>query len=313
VLTFIVRRLLSGAVLLFVITTVAYTLLYLGGGDIARRILGQNATQEQVAAKAVELGLDKPLLEQYGGWLSQAVTGDLGRSWFSGQLVTVGVSSRLSVTLSIVIGAVLIAAVVAVTLGVLAAVRGGVIDRIVQFISVLGFAIPGFLIALGLVLLFAINLKLFKATGYVPITESFAGWLASVTLPVAALAIGAIASVTQQVRGSVTDALNRDYVRTLRSRGLGSNRVVYKHVLRNAGGPALAVLAVQFVGLVGGAVIVEQVFALPGLGQLAVQSTTNGDIPNVMGLVLATAVIVVVVNLLIDLAQAALNPKVRLS
>ena len=312
-LTFIVRRLLSGAVLLFVITTVAYTLLYLGGGDIARRILGQNATQEQVAAKAAELGLDKPLLEQYGGWLSQAVTGDLGRSWFSGQLVTVGVSSRLSVTLSIVIGAVLIAAVVAVTLGVLAAVRGGVIDRIVQFISVLGFAIPGFLIALGLVLVFAINLKLFKATGYVPITESFAGWLASVTLPVAALAIGAIASVTQQVRGSVTDALNRDYVRTLRSRGLGSNRVVYKHVLRNAGGPALAVLAVQFVGLVGGAVIVEQVFALPGLGQLAVQSTTNGDIPNVMGLVLATAVIVVVVNLLIDLAQAALNPKVRLS
>lgn len=312
-LTFIVRRLLSGAVLLFVITTVAYTLLYLGGGDIARRILGQNATQEQVAAKAAELGLDKPLLEQYGGWLSQAVTGDLGRSWFSGQLVTVGVSSRLSVTLSIVIGAVLIAAVVAVTLGVLAAVRGGVIDRIVQFISVLGFAIPGFLIALGLVLVFAINLKLFKATGYVPITESFTGWLASVTLPVAALAIGAIASVTQQVRGSVTDALNRDYVRTLRSRGLGSNRVVYKHVLRNAGGPALAVLAVQFVGLVGGAVIVEQVFALPGLGQLAVQSTTNGDIPNVMGLVLATAVIVVVVNLLIDLAQAALNPKVRLS
>ncbi len=312
-LTFIVRRLLSGAVLLFVITTVAYTLLYLGGGDIARRILGQNATQEQVAAKAAELGLDKPLLEQYGGWLSQAVTGDLGRSWFSGQLVTVGVSSRLAVTLSIVIGAVLIAAVVAVTLGVLAAVRGGVIDRIVQFISVLGFAIPGFLIALGLVLVFAINLKLFKATGYVPITESFAGWLASVTLPVAALAIGAIASVTQQVRGSATDALNRDYVRTLRSRGLGSNRVVYKHVLRNAGGPALAVLAVQFVGLVGGAVIVEQVFALPGLGQLAVQSTTNGDIPNVMGLVLATAVIVVVVNLLIDLAQAALNPKVRLS
>ncbi len=312
-LSFIVRRLLSGAVLLFVITTVAYTLLYLGGGDIARRILGQNATQEQVTAKATELGLDKPLLTQYGDWLSHAVTGDLGRSWFSGQLVTVGVSSRLSVTLSIVVGAVLIAAVVAVTLGVLAAVRGGVIDRIVQFISVLGFAIPGFLIALGLVLLFAINLKLFKATGYVPITEDFGGWLASVTLPVAALAIGAIASVTQQVRGSVVDALSRDYVRTLRSRGLGDNRVVYKHVLRNAGGPALAILAVQFVGLVGGAVIVEQVFALPGLGQLAVQSTTNGDIPNVMGLVLATAVIVVVVNLLIDLAQAALNPKVRLS
>ncbi|GMA29104.1 ABC transporter permease [Arenivirga flava] len=312
-LSFIVRRLLSGAVLLFVITTVAYALLYVGGGDIARRILGQNATQEAVAAKAAELGLDRPLWEQYGGWLSQAVTGDLGRSWFSGQLVSVGVSSRLAVTLSIVIGAVLIAAVIAVVLGVLAAVRGGVVDRIVQFISVLGFAIPGFLIALGLVLVFAINLRLFKATGYVPITTDVGGWIASVTLPVIALAIGAIASVTQQVRGSVVDALSRDYVRTLRSRGLGSGRVVYKHVLRNAGGPALAILAVQFVGLLGGAVIVEQIFALPGLGQLAVQSTTNGDIPIVMGLVLATAFIVVIVNLLIDLAQAALNPKVRLS
>ncbi len=312
-LSFIVRRLLSGAVLLFVITTVAYALLYVGGGDIARRILGQNATQEAVAAKAAELGLDRPLWEQYGGWLSQAVTGDLGRSWFNGQLVAVGVSSRLAVTLSIVIGAVLIAAVIAVVLGVLAAVRGGVIDRIVQFISVLGFAIPGFLIALGLVLVFAINLRMFKATGYVPITTDFGGWVASVTLPVIALAIGAIASVAQQVRGSVVDALSRDYVRTLRSRGLGSGRVVYKHVLRNAGGPALAILAVQFVGLLGGAVIVEQIFALPGLGQLAVQSTTNGDIPIVMGLVLATAFIVVIVNLLIDLAQAALNPKVRLS
>lgn len=312
-LSFIVRRLLSGAVLLFVITTVAYALLYVGGGDIARRILGQNATQEAVAQKAAELGLDRPLWEQYGGWLSQAVTGDLGRSWFNGQLVSVGVSSRLAVTLSIVIGAVLIAAVIAVVLGVLAAVRGGIVDRIVQFVSVLGFAVPGFLIALGLVLVFAINLRMFKATGYVPLTTDFAGWIASVTLPVVALAIGAIASVAQQVRGSVVDALSRDYVRTLRSRGLGSGRVVYKHVLRNAGGPALATLAVQFVGLLGGAVIVEQIFALPGLGQLAVQSTTNGDIPIVMGLVLATAFIVVIVNLLIDLAQAALNPKVRLS
>jgi peptide/nickel transport system permease protein len=134
-----------------------------------------------------------------------------------------------------------------------------------------------------------------------------------VTLPIAALAIGAIAAVAQQVRGSVVDAMSRDYVRTLRSRGLSSNSVIYKHVLRNAGGPALAVLAVQFIGLLGGAVIVEQVFALPGMGQLTVSATTQGDIPVVMGVVIAFAVIVLIVNLLIDLAQAALNPKVRLS
>jgi len=313
VIRFILRRLLSGVILIFVISVVAFSLLYIGSGDIARRILGQNATQEIVDRKAAELGLNRPLYEQYWDWLTSAVQGDFGRSWFSGQLVAQGVSSRLAVTLSIVIGATLIAAIISVVIGVLAATRRGWIDRGLQFTSVLGFAIPGFLIALGLVLVFSINLKWFKATGYIPITTSFSGWMSSVTLPVIALAIGTIAAVAQQVRGSVIDALERDYVRTLRSRGLGMGRVVAKHVLRNAGGPALAVLAVQFVGLLGGAVIIEQIFALPGLGQLAVQATVQSDIPIVMGLVIVTASIVVIVNLLIDLAQAALNPKVRLS
>ncbi|KQM16537.1 ABC transporter permease [Plantibacter sp. Leaf171] len=312
-LGFILRRLVSGVVLIFVISVIAYSLLYLGGGDIARRILGQSATAETVAKKSAELGLDRPLPAQYVDWLTSAFQGDLGRSWFTGQLVSTGVSGRLAVTLSIVLGATIIAAIVSVILGVLAARRGGWIDNVVQFISVIGFAIPSFLIALVLVITFAINLRLFKATGYIPITTSFSGWVASVTLPIIALAIGAIATVSQQVRGSVVDAMSKDYVRTLRSRGLGTNRVIYKHVLRNAGGPALAVLAVQFIGLLGGAVIIEQIFALPGIGQLAVQATTSGDIPIVMGVVIATAIIVVVVNLLIDLAQAALNPKVRLS
>ena len=310
---FIARRLLSGVVMVFVISLLAFSLLYAGGGDIARRILGQSATEETVARKAAELGLDRPLIAQYGDWLTHALTGDLGRSWFSGQYVSVSIGSRLAVTLSIVIGATLVAAIVSIVLGVLAARRGGWIDNVVQFISVLGFAIPGFLVALFLVLIFAVNLRLFKATGYVPITDSLGGWIGSVTLPIVALSIGAIAAVAQQVRGSVLDAMSRDYVRTLRSRGLGINRVVYKHVLRNAGGPALAVLAVQFIGLLGGAVIVEQIFALPGIGQLSVQATGQGDVPVVMGVVIVTAVIVIIVNLLIDLAQAALNPKVRLS
>jgi peptide/nickel transport system permease protein len=206
-----------------------------------------------------------------------------------------------------------VSAIVAVVLGVLAARRGGAVDGSLQVISLIGFAIPGFLIALLLVLVFAVNLGWFKATGYVPLATSVAGWLSSVTLPIIALSIGAIAAVSQQVRGSVIDAMSRDYVRTLRSRGLATSSVVYRHVLRNAGGPALAVLAVQFIGLLGGAVIVEQVFAIPGMGQLTVRATTLGDIPVVMGLVIAYAVIVIIVNLLIDLAQAALNPKVRLS
>ncbi|WP_309713522.1 ABC transporter permease [Pseudolysinimonas sp.] len=308
---FILRRLASGVVLVVAISVVAFTLLYAGGGDIARRILGQNATQEIVDRKATELGLDRPLFDQYGDWLIHAIQGDFGRSWFTGQLVSVSVSSRLAVTLSIVIGAILVTAIVATVLGTVAAVKGGWVDRVVQVGSVIGFAIPGFLVALGLVLVFAIELGWFKATGYIPLTTSVTGWLSAVTLPIIALSLGAMATVAQQVRGSVSDALSRDYVRTLRSRGLGMTRVVGKHVLRNAGGPALAVLAVQFVGLLGGAVIVEKVFNIPGLGQLAVQATSASDIPSVMGLVIVTAVIVVVVNLLIDLTQAALNPKVR--
>jgi peptide/nickel transport system permease protein len=310
---FIVRRLLAGAVLVLVVSALAYALLYANSENIARRILGQNATVELVAAKTQELGLDRPLWVQYGDWLAHAVQGQLGRSWFTGELVSSGVTSRLAVTLSIVLGATIVSAIIGVLLGLLAATRGGWVDRVVQFLSILGFAIPGFLVALGLVLLLSIQLRLFKATGYIPITTSFGGWITSVTLPVIALAVATIVVVAQQVRGSVSDALARDYVRTLRSRGLGAGRIVGKHVLRNAGGPALAILAVQFIGLLGGAVIVEQIFAIPGLGQLAVSSTVKADIPMVMGLVMATAIIVVIVNLLIDLAQAALNPKVRLS
>ena len=185
---FVLRRLLSGVVLLFVITTVAYLLLYAGGGDIARRIVGPTASQAQVTLKAAQLGLDRPLLAQYWDWLTHALTGDLGRSWFNGQLVTTGVTSRVSrhplpgdrrdhhrrhrLRGPRRLGR--------------QSARGWV-DRVVQFVFVLGFAIPGFLIALGLVSLFAINLKWFKATGYIPFTTSFGGWAATVTLPIIAL------------------------------------------------------------------------------------------------------------------------------
>lgn len=312
-LGFLGRRIVSGVVLVFAITTLAFLLLYLGSGDIARRILGQTATQEQVTAKARELGLDRPILEQYTDWLGNALTGNLGRSWFSGQLVIDGVTNRLTVTLSLVIGATIITALIAVVLGVWAALAGGWIDRTIQFLTVLGMAVPGFLIAVALVVVFAINLGWFNATGYTSFADDAYGWARSVTLPIVALSIGGASAVTQQIRGSVVDALQRDYVRTLRSRGLSTRSVVFKHVLRNAVGPALAVLNVQFVGMLGGAVIVEQVFQMPGLGQLAVGATTQGDVPIVMGLVVTTAIIVIVVNLVIDIAQGLLNPKVRLA
>jgi peptide/nickel transport system permease protein len=243
--------------------------------------------------------------------VSHAVRGDLGTSYFTGEDVVHAITSRLTVTLSLVISAVVLTAIVAVVLGVLAANRGGWVDRVIQVVVVLGFAVPGFLVAIGLVQVFAINLGWFKPTGYTKFADSPSGWLSSITLPVIALALGSIAGVAAQIRGSIIDAARQDYVRTLRSRGLSETRVIYKHVLRNAAGPALSVLALQFVGLLGGAVIVEQIFAIPGLGQVAVTAAGQGDNPLVLALVVVTAIIVVIVNLIVDLLQGWLNPKVR--
>jgi peptide/nickel transport system permease protein len=312
-LSFIARRIASGIVLVITISVIAFLLLYAGGGDIARRLLGEDATPETVAQKAHELGLDQPLLVQFGNWASGVLHGDFGVSWFTSQPVSDAILSRLAVTLSLVFGATLLVAVVSVVLGVMAATRRGWVDSLVQVLSLIGTAIPGFLIALGLVLVFAINLGWFKPTGYVQFADSPGGWLGSIALPVIALSLGGIAAVTQQIRGSMLDSLRQDYVRTLESRGLSARTIVFQHVLRNAAGPGLAVLGVHFVGLLGGAVIIEQIFAIPGMGQVAVTATSQGDIPLVMGLVIATAILVVLLNLIVDLAQGWLNPKVRLS
>lgn len=312
-LMFVLRRIVAGVVLVFAISFIAFMLLYMRGDSIARSMLGTTATAEDVAKKAQQLGLNQPLLTHFGEWLTSALSGNLGRSWTTGQLVSVSVTTRFGVTLSLVVGAMILATILSVLLGVLAARRGGWIDGLLQIVSIIGFAIPGFLMALFLVVVFAINLHWFQAVGYTPITVSPGGWLATVTLPIVALAIGAIAAVSQQIRGAVRDAMALDFVRTLRSRGLGINRVLFRHVLRNAGGPALSVMSLVFVGLIGGAVVIEEVFALPGIGQLTIQASTSADIPVVMGVVVVTAILVVVVNLIVDLAQSALNPKVRLS
>lgn len=311
-LRFIARRLAAGVALVAVLSAVTFLLLYVSGGNVARRVVGNSASLEVVQRKKHELGLDQPLLSRLGSWFSHAVRGDLGSSWFTGQPVTDAITTRLEVTLSLIIGATVLTAVLSVVFGALAAARGGWIDRAVQFVSVLGAAVPGFLVAVGLVLVFAIKLKLFAPTGYVNVSDSPTGWLSSITLPVIALSLGGVASVAAQVRGSMLDALRQDYVRTLRSRGLPEWRVVYLHVLRNAAGPALSMLALQFVALISGTVLVEQIFAIPGLGQLAVSATSQADIPLVMGLVVTVTVLVVLLFLVVDLLQGWLNPKARL-
>ncbi len=310
---FVLRRVAFGVSLVLFATTLTFFLVYRDPLTIARNILGENASQDQVTARAEALGLDRPLVAQFLDWLASAVTGDLGTSYFSTETVASILVSRTPVTLSIVAGGVLLTAIVSAVLGMLAAVRGGWADRSVQVLSVVGMSLPNFWLALMFVLLFAVSLRIFPATGYVSPDISVVGWLASITLPVAALALSGIAAATQQVRGAVMDLLEADFVRTLRSRGLSEKSILFRHALKNAASPALTVLSLQFIGLLGGAIVIEKVFALPGLGTTAVNATIRGDIPVLLGVVAVTVVIVVVVNLVIDIVNGWLNPKVTLS
>ncbi|GAA0941820.1 ABC transporter permease [Actinocorallia libanotica] len=312
-LTFIARRLAAGVFLLFVISLLAYLLLSIPDLDVARQLLGSGAGQAEVAAKNHELGLDRPVLVQYLDWLAHALRGDFGTSWFSGEDVTQALRNRLPVTASLMVSVTLITAVASFLLGVWAGVRRGAVDRFVQVLGVAGYALPGFLVTLVIVLVFAVQLRWFPAIGYTGLTESASGWLSAVTLPVLSLSIGSIAGVSQQVRGSVIEVLRQDYVRTLRARGLSPARIVFRHVLRNASAPALAVLGMQFVGLLGGAVLVEQIFGLPGIGSMTVSYTTRGDIPVIMALVVFTVIGVVLINLVVDILIGWLNPKARTS
>ncbi|ALJ20071.1 ABC transporter permease [Microbacterium sp. No. 7] len=310
---YLLRRIGMSVLLLFVVTLLTYVMVFSGGRNIAARLAGLEATDEMIEARLVQLGLDQPVLQSYFQWAIGALQGDLGTSWFTSEPVTSAILSRLPVTLSLVIVTIVLSAILAVALGMAAAVRRGWADRVVQVLAIVGYAVPGFIIAMLLVTLFAINWRIFPATGYVPIEQGLGGWAWSLVLPVTALVVGTVAATAQQVRGALIDVLRRDYVRTLRSRGIGEREILWKHVLRSAAPPGLTILSLQIIGLLSGSVIVEQIFNISGMGYLAVQSTARGDIPIIQGVVTVTILIVVIVNFAIDLAVAWLNPKARLS
>lgn len=306
---FLSRRVLSGIALVFVVTSITALLIYSGGADIARNLLGETASQDAVDLRAEQLGLNLPLWQQYWNWAASAITGDFGASYINKQPVLDAIGSRLPVTLSVVLVATLISGIISALLGIIAALRRGWVDRTVQLVNVVGTAIPPFWLALFLVVVFALNLGLFPATGYVPFIEDPRGWAMSVTLPVVALVVGGVGSGI--VRASIIEVLGRDYVRTLRARGLSEKRVVFKHVLRNASPPFLTSLSLQFVGMLGGSVMIEKVFALPGIGTLANTAAQQSDIPVLLGVVSMTVFFVVIVNIGLDILLSLINPKVR--
>lgn len=307
----IFRRLLVSIPLVVLVSLLTFLLEALAPGDTARTILGENYTPQGYAQLRHALGLDQPVLTQYWHWLTGAVHGDFGVSPISGLDVGNQIATRLGVTLSLIIAATVVAGLLGVALGAASAVRGGALGRAVDVLSLVGLAVPGFWLGFVLVTLFAVAVRLLPATGYVPVGASPVAWARSLILPTVALALAPVALIAKQTRDGMLDALNRDFVHTLRANGASEASIVFRHALRNAAIPVVTVVGLMFVGLLNGTVLVETVFAMPGLGGLAVQSTTQHDLPVIQGVAVTFTVIVVLVNLLVDLAYGWLNPKVR--
>jgi peptide/nickel transport system permease protein len=313
-LSYVARRCAIGVAIFVCVTALAFFLLNLQGSQaIAANLLGPNALPEQIEAKADQLGLDRPTVVRYLEWFVGLFRGDFGRSFLTGQPVTEMLATRIPVTVSVLVLTLLLSVTFGVVVGLVAATRGGLVDRALQGLYVLLHMIPGFLLALLIVIVFAVNLRLFPATGFIPIQRSFSGWLATVTLPSISIALGGILGIALWVRASVIDLLRLDFVRTLRSRGISERTILLKHVLRNAAPPTLTIFGFTVIGLLSGVIFVERIYALPGLGQLALTSGQSGDIPAMLGVTSFMVVVVVFVNLAVDVANGILNPKSRLS
>lgn len=309
----VIRRLLLAVPLLFVVSILTFVLTSLSPGNAAQTILGSSATPERVAALERELGLTDPLWRQYWDWLSNALQGDLGTSLVSYQSVGAAVLGRLPVTLSLVVLGTLASAVLGVGLGMVSALRGGGLGRAIDVLAMLGFAVPNFWLGLVFVDLLAVTVHLFPATGYVDLSQSAGGWARSLVLPVATLAAVGLTGIAKQTRDSLREVMSRDYIRALRADGIPERQIVLRHALRNAAIPVITLVGIFFIGMLGGTVLVESVFVMPGLGSLAVSSARGGDLIALQGIVVVLCMIVVVVNLLIDLAYGWLNPKARLA
>ena len=309
-----VRWLVSSLVLLFVITALTFVLALMAPGDAAKAILSSQSgsyTTQQYQQMRHALGIDQPLPVQYWHWLDGVLHGSLGADLFSGQPVTLELNARLGPSLSIIAGTVILSGLVGVSLGIVSALRGGALGRLVDVVSLAGLAFPNFWLALVLLELLAVKVQVFPATGYAPLSAGPGPWLRSIALPVLALSAGGVAFVAKQTRDSLSEVMARDFVVMLRARGLSRRSVVLRHALRNAAIPVVTVLGLLLVGLLGGTVLIENVFSIPGLGQEAVTAAGSHDLPVIEGVAFYFTVVVVIVNLLVDVSYRLLNPRMR--
>lgn len=313
-LSTIMKKIVTTIPVLLVVSIVLFVLLNIMPGDAADSMAGMDATMEEIQVLRESLGLDAPLYVQYFRWLKNVLKGDFGISLLNGASVTEKIITRMPVTLELTLLAMVIAVAIALPMGVLSAThRNGILDSIASFISMLGVAIPHFWLAMLLVILFAVNLHWLPASGFVPISKDLGENLTRMILPAFSVGLGFAASVMRQTRSNMIDVLNMDYISTAKAKGMSNGVIVWKHGFRNALIPVITVIGMQTGRLFGGAIVVESIFGLPGLGTAIVNSIFSRDYQMTMGFVMVVAVIIILINTLVDILYVVIDPRVRTS
>lgn len=310
--SFIMRRAVVTIPVMLIVATSVFLMLKLTPGDPAGIILGPDATEERRQELRDDLGLNDPLAIQYARWIGDAVRGDLGDSLFLNQSVLSSLAERTQPTMLLTLLAMIVAVGLGMPIGIIAArKRGRWIDVGAMAIAIVGISMPTFWLGLNLILIFAVKLRWLPVAGYVPLQDGLWDSLKYLILPSITLGVAQAALIARMTRSMMLDVLNTDYVRTARAKGMGEYRVVTVHALRNALLPLLNVIGLAFAALLGGAVVTEQIFNIPGVGRLLIQAVGRRDVPLVQGTVLVIAAIYVFVNLAVDVASAILDPRIR--
>ena len=311
-LAYIIRRLASTVLVMGIVAVFVFLLLHLSPGDPAAIIAGDNASSEQIAGIRKQLGLDDPLPVQFFRWVTAVLQGDLGISIFSNEPVAKLISQRIEPTLSLALTTITVAVTLAVTFGVLAAWKvGTAIDRSLMVVSVIGFSVPVFVVGYMLIYVFSINLRWLPVQGYSPIDQGFGPWIERLILPSIALGLAYVALIARITRTSMLEVLAEDYIRTANAKGVATRSVLLKHALKNAGVPIVTVIGIGVALLIGGVVITETVFNIPGVGRLVVDAISKRDYPIIQGVILIFSGVYVLVNLAVDLTYTLLDPRIR--
>ncbi|MDP3407330.1 ABC transporter permease [Phreatobacter sp. HK31-P] len=309
---YIVRRIVATIPVMAVVALFVFSLLYIAPGDPAAVIAGDQATPDDVEKIRQSLGLDRPFLIRFGEWVWQIARFDLGTSIFTGLPVTQLIAQRIEPTLSLMVVTLILAVTVAVPMGVISAWKAGtLIDRGIMAFAVFGFSVPVFVVGYILAYIFALELDWLPVQGYTPLSQGLWPWFQNLILPSIALGMVYMALIARITRATMMEVLQQDYIRTARAKGIGERGVLFLHALKNAAVPVITVIGIGVALLIGGAVVTESVFAIPGLGRLTVDAILRRDYPVIQGLVLLFSFVYVLVNLAVDLVYTLVDPRIR--